>query len=103
MEACGLEVLFADPKEQPKDPISVGGGGDGGGNNRCLSLFSATFSCDKTHRRICTLQTIDTETEFCPPPREPSDKSGKYLLLGGVPGNVERRQHESNESNVFRQ
>lgn len=67
MEACGLEVLFGDPKEQPKEPISVGGGGDGGGNNRCLSLFSATFSCDKTHRRMCTLQTIDTETEFCSP------------------------------------
>lgn len=97
MEACGLEVLFGDIKEQPKEPISVGGGGDGRGNNRCLSLFSATFSCDKTHRRICTLQTIDTETEFCPPLREPSDKSGKSLLLGHGPGNVERRQHESNE------
>lgn len=104
MEACGLEVLLGDPKEQPKEPISVGGGGDGGGNNRCLSLFSATFSCDKTHRRMCTLQTIDTETEFCPPrEREPSDKSGKCLLLGDGPGKVERRQHESNEPNVSRQ
>ena len=103
MEVCGLEVLFGDIKEQPKEPISVGGGGDGGGNNRCLSLFFATFSCDKTHRCICTLQTIDTETQLCPLPREPSDKSGKCLLLRDGPGNVERRQHESNELNVFRQ
>lgn len=67
MVACGLEVLFGDTKEQPKEPVIVGGGGDGGGNKRCLSLFSATFSYDKSHRRICTLKTIDTETEFCPP------------------------------------
>lgn len=67
--ACGLEVLFGDPKEQPKEPISVGGGGDGGGNHHCLSLFSATFSCVKTHRRMCTLKTIDEDTEFCPPPQ----------------------------------
>lgn len=70
MVARGLEVLLGDPKEQPKEPIIVGGGGDGGGNNRCLSLFSATFSCDKTHRRICTLKTLDTETEFCPSPEK---------------------------------